>query len=93
MKGLVNPHNSTLTQVHFEYGPTTSYGSSTPDIPVSASGHTEEAVSSNIDSPLIDRADVLHFRLVVTVDGSPVYGDDEEIRLTPGYCFHLRRDR
>jgi hypothetical protein len=30
---------------------------------------------------------VLHYRLVVTVDGTPVYGDDQEIRLTPGYAF------
>jgi hypothetical protein len=87
LNGWVNPHGSTLTNAHFEYGPTTAYGSSTSDIPVTATGHTQQDMSSSISSPLNDRADVLHFRLVVTVDGTPAYGDDQEIRLTPGYAF------
>lgn len=87
LKGLVNPHNSTLTNVHFEYGPTASYGSSSSNISISASGHEEEAVSKTIASTLTDRADVLHFRLVADKDGSAVYGEDQEIRLPSGYDF------
>lgn len=85
LQGLVNPHGSTLTNVHFEYGPTTSYGSSSSNITITATDHNEEAVSSAISSLLNDRAVVLHYRLAATKDGSPVYGDDQEIRLAPGY--------
>ena len=88
LKGLVNPHNATLTNVHFEYGPTTAYGSSSSNITISATGHTEEAVSSAIASTLSSRTDVLHYRLVATKDGATtVYGDDQEIRLASGNDF------
>ncbi len=87
LRGLVNPHNTTLTGVHFEYGPTTAYGLSTPDIPTSATGHTEEAVSSSIASTLLSRTDVLHFRLAALSNGAPVYGADQTLRLAPGNDF------
>lgn len=84
LNGLVNPHNTTLTEVHFEYGPTTAYGSSAPNISTSATGHTEEAVSSTIASTLTSRTDIFHYRLVAKSDGTDVYGEDQEIRLAPG---------
>ncbi|MBK9229437.1 MAG: S8 family serine peptidase [Anaerolineae bacterium] len=88
LHGQVNPHNTALTNVHFEYGATTSYGSSSASISISASGHTDEAVNATVSSILADRANVLHYRLVATKDGSTtVYGDDQEIRLTPGYAM------
>ncbi|MEM7117961.1 MAG: LamG-like jellyroll fold domain-containing protein, partial [Chloroflexota bacterium] len=87
LNGLINPHNSTLTAVHFEYGPTNAYGSTTANIPTSATGHDEEAVSATIASALTSRTDVMHYRLVVTKDGSPVFGADQEIRLAPGNDF------
>ena len=87
LRGLVNPHASTLTNVHFEYGATVSYGSASSNISISASGHTEEAVSAAIASPLSSRSDVLHYRLVADRDGSPVYGVDQETRLAPGNGF------
>ncbi|MCP4540236.1 MAG: hypothetical protein GY832_24110, partial [Chloroflexi bacterium] len=87
LNGLVNPHNSTLTNVHFEYGPTTAYGSSTPNISISATGHTQEAVTSTIASTLTSRFESFHYRLVLQKDGGDVYGDDQEIRLAPGNDF------
>ena len=88
LHGQVNPHNTALTNIHFEYGATTSYGSSSAPISISASGHTDEAVNATVSSILADRANVLHYRLVATKDGSTtVYGDDQEIRLTPGYAM------
>ncbi|MFZ2518333.1 MAG: LamG domain-containing protein, partial [Anaerolineae bacterium] len=88
LHGQVNPHNTALTNVHFEYGATTSYGSSSASISISASGHTDEAVNATVSSILADRANVLYYRLVATKDGSTtVYGDDQEIRLTPGYAM------
>ncbi len=87
LNGLVNPHNSTLTNVHFEYGPTIAYGTSMPNIPTSATGHTEEAVTSTIASTLSSRNDILHYRLALKKDGLDVYGDDQEIRLAPGNDF------
>ena len=87
LNGLVNPHTTTLTDVHFEYGPTAAYGSSTPNISISATGHTEETVSSLIPSTLASRSDVLHYRLVVTQDGIDQFGADQEIRLAPGHTL------
>lgn len=87
LRGLVNPHNTTLTEVHFEYGPTDAYGMSTPNIPTSATGHTEEGISSSIASPLVSRTDLLHYRLVALSDGAPVYGADQIVRLAPGNDF------
>ncbi|MCP4541231.1 MAG: hypothetical protein GY832_29210 [Chloroflexi bacterium] len=87
LHGLTNPHNATLTNVHFEYGPTTAYGSSTPNISTSATGHTQEAVTSTIVSTLTSRFDSFHYRLVLQKDGGDVYGDDQEIRLAPGNDF------
>lgn len=86
-KGLVNPHGATLSSVHFEYGPTAAYGAVTPDVAISATGHTEEVVSSAVPSSLAGRADLLHFRLVAMKDGAPVYGDDRVARLAPGGDF------
>lgn len=88
VRGSVTAHNATLTDVYFEYGPTISYGSTTPNIPISAVGHVEETVSSAIAAALSSRSDVLHYRLVATKDGATtVYGEDREIRLAPGNDF------
>ena len=87
LKGIVNPLGSTLNDVHFEYGPTTSYGSTTPNIAVTPTGFIKEAVSNTIASTLSSRTDTLHYRLVGKSDGSNVYGEDQEISLAPGKNF------
>ncbi len=89
LHGNLNPHNTSLTDVHFEYGPTTSYGSTTANIPVTVSGHDDQQVSATVASSLHDRDDVLHFRLVGKSNGTPVYGEDREARLAPGYHMNF----
>ena len=85
LNGIVNPHNTTMTNVHFEYGPDASYGSNTADIPITVTGHAYQEVSSIINSTLASRNDVIHYRLVGKSNGANVVGEDMEARLAPGY--------
>ncbi len=85
LNGIVNPHNTTMTNVHFEYGPDASYGSNTADIPITVTGHAYQEVSSVINSTLASRNDVIHYRLVGKSDGANVVDEDMEARLAPGY--------
>jgi len=87
LKGLVNPHGTTLANVHFDYGATTAYGSQSATIAISAAGYTEEMVSATVPSSLVLRSDVMHYRLSATIDGAPVYGDDMAVSLAPGNDF------
>jgi len=69
--GAVNP-NGVTTSVHFEYGLTTSYGSSTATH--SYSGHTTQKVMANISG--LSPNTTYHFRLVGTNSGGTRYGGD-----------------
>ncbi len=89
LNGIVNPHTTTMTDVHFEYGPDASYGSITADIPITVTGHDYQSVSSIISSTLTHRNDVIHYRLVGKSDGTDVFGEDLEVRLAPGYHMNF----
>ncbi len=71
LNGAVNPNGAT-TSVHFKYGLTTSYGSSTATH--SYSGHTTQNVSANISG--LSPNTTYHFRLVGTNSGGTRYGGD-----------------
>ena len=71
LNGTVNP-NGLTTSVHFEYGRTTSYGSSSPTH--SYSGNTTQNVS--IDSAGFATNTRYHFRLVATNVLGTTYGSD-----------------
>jgi len=71
LNGSVNPNGATTT-VHFEYGLTTSYGSSTATH--SYSGHTTQNVGANING--LSPNSTYHFRLVGTNSGGTRYGVD-----------------
>ena len=71
LNGAVNP-NGVTTSVHFEYGLTTSYGSSTATH--SYSGHTTQTVVANISG--LSPNTTYHFRLVGTNSGGTRYGGD-----------------
>jgi fibronectin type III domain protein len=71
LNGAVNP-NGVTTSVHFEYGLTTSYGSST--VTHSYSGHTTQKVMANISG--LSPNTTYHFRLVGTNSGGTRYGSD-----------------
>jgi hypothetical protein len=72
LNGRVNP-NGLTTSVHFEYGISTSYGSSSPTH--SYSGNTTQRVS--IDAAGLAPNTRYHFRIVGTNILGTVYGSDE----------------
>jgi len=74
LNGSVNPNGATTT-VHFEYGLTTSYGSSTATH--SFSGHTTQNVSANISG--LSPNTTYHFRLVGSNSGGTRYGGDRTL--------------
>jgi hypothetical protein len=79
LNGTVNP-NGLTTSVHFEYGPTTSYGFTTATH--NYNGITTQNVSANITG--LSPNTTYHFRLVATNSGGTRYGGDRTFStLTP----------
>jgi hypothetical protein len=79
LNGTVNP-NGLTTSVHFEYGPTTSYGFSTTAH--NHSGNTTQSVSANITG--LSPNTTYHFRLVATNSNGTRHGSDRTFStLTP----------
>jgi hypothetical protein len=77
--GSVNP-NGTPTKYHFEYGTTTAYGSSTPDVDA-GSGTSTQTVSASLSSLTPDSD--YHYRLVATNDGGTANGADAKFHTAP----------
>ena len=71
LNGLVNPHGLTTT-VYFQYGPTTSYGSTTSA--QTKSGNTYQSVSANISG--LAASTTYHFRIVAVNTGGTRFGSD-----------------
>jgi plastocyanin len=71
LNGSVNPRGAT-TMVHFQYGLTTSYGSTTPM--QTQNGNTLRPVSANITGLLANRT--YHFRIVAHNNGGTRFGAD-----------------
>jgi len=71
LNGLVDPHGLS-TSVYFQYGPTTSYGSTTSA--QTKSGNTYQSVRVNISGLAASTA--YHFRIVATNSGGTRYGSD-----------------
>src|SRR5436305_4732130 len=74
LNGLVDPHGL-ITNVSFQYGPTTSYGSTTPI--QSHTGNTYLNVSANISGLLA--SNVYHFRIVATNSAGTTFGSDRTL--------------
>src|SRR5204863_9388120 len=66
------PHGHTTT-VHFQYGATTSYGSTTAN--QTRSGNTYQNVAANISG--LAASSTYHFRIVATNSAGTVYGSDK----------------
>ena len=77
LKGSVDPHGLS-TSVHFQYGTTTSYGSTTPN--QTKTGNTYQNVSANISGLSGNRT--YHFRMVATNSAGTRYGADRSF-VTP----------
>jgi outer membrane protein assembly factor BamB len=71
LNGLVDPHGLS-TSVYFQYGPTTSYGSTTPT--QTKNGNTYQSVSANISGLAANTT--YHFRVVATNTSGTRYGSD-----------------
>jgi hypothetical protein len=71
LNGSVDPHGLT-TNVHFQYGTTTSYGSTTAS--QTKSGNTYQSVSANISG--LNASATYHFRIVATNSGGTTYSGD-----------------
>src|SRR5206468_2385383 len=71
LNGTVNPHGLS-TNVHFEYGTTTSYGSATAA--QTKTGNTYQSVSANISG--LTANTTYHFRIVATNSSGTTRGSD-----------------
>lgn len=76
LSGYVNPNNADAI-VHFEYGPTTAYGTSTPNQDA-GSGNLNVLVQATIAGFSLP----LHFRLVATNSAGTTFGNDQVIDTT-----------
>lgn len=82
LTGKVNPLGGTLTNVVFEYGPTTAYGSQT-NISGSFSGSNLVPVQQEV--PLtMQSGEVWHYRLKASANGVDVFGEDHTFQPAPG---------
>jgi hypothetical protein len=82
LNGTVNPDGVELSECKFEYGKTTSYGSSIPCAQSPAaigSGTSDVAVSANLSG--LDLGAEYHFRLVATNPNGTVNGADKAFKL------------
>ncbi len=74
LNGTVDPDGTTITDCHFEYGPTASYGQSQP-CASTPSGSSPVAVSADITG--LPENTTYHFRLVAANSGGSYTGSDE----------------
>ena len=79
MNGTVNPNGSS-TSAHFEFGTTTSYGSSTPPINAGSdnSDHPEPGSATNLQPNT-----TYHYRLVATNSAGTTNGADRTFKTAP----------
>ncbi|HEY2091188.1 MAG TPA: glycoside hydrolase family 44 protein [Thermoanaerobaculia bacterium] len=87
LNGTANP-NATSTTGHFRYGPTTGYGTTTPDQSL-GSGSNAVAVGGGSISGLTCNA-VYHFQTVATNAGGTTFGSDQTF--TTGACTGFTDD-
>ena len=72
LNGSLNPHGLTTT-VHFEYGATTAYGSTTPV--QTQTGSTYRNIAANISG--LSASTAYHFRIVATNSAATTFGSDK----------------
>ena len=69
------------TTYHFEYGPTTSYGSSVP-VPEGSAGHGPNYVRVNATISGLPILTTYHYRFVATNESGTAYGADAQFKTT-----------
>jgi hypothetical protein len=83
LHGTVYPHGLPTT-VYFQYGPTTTYGSTTAS--QTKTGNTYQAISANISGLVANST--YHFRIVARNSAGTTYGVDRVFTLLPEYDFN-----
>jgi hypothetical protein len=83
LNGTVNPEGSTLSDCHFEYGATISYGTSIPCDQTALSGSSDKSVTATLTG--LTGGTTYHFRVVATnPGGSPTsHGADQTFTTQP----------
>ena len=83
VSGTVNP-NGRATTYHFDYGTSTSYGSTAPGSPYpsAGSGTTAQSVSTNLT--VLAASTTYHYRLEATNATGTTYGSDETFATASG---------
>jgi hypothetical protein len=76
LEAMVNPNNELITECTFEYGTTTSYGSSVPCNPGAVGGSAEESVSHLLTG--LQGATTYHFRVLASNATGTTPGPDAE---------------
>ena len=81
VSATVNPNGGDVTKCEFEYGTTTSYGSTAPCTPSPGSGSTAVAVSASLTG--LTASTTYHFRISATNAGGTSRGSDETLTTPP----------
>ena len=71
LKGLINSYGAYLTNIHFEYGITDTFGSSIMGTPNFAYGYSTNLIKATIDNILSNQT--YYYRLVATNNGNTIY--------------------
>jgi alpha-tubulin suppressor-like RCC1 family protein len=81
LNGTVNPNASTVSDCHFDYGPTVSYGSTAPCASPPGSGESAVAVAASVGN--LSPGSTYHFRVSATnADGTSTGSDQTFTTLT-----------
>jgi hypothetical protein len=78
LNGTVNPNGREVSECKFEYGPTSSYGSSAPCSSLPGSGTNAVAVSAPIAG--LTAGTTYHFRIAAVNVGGERAGSDETLK-------------
>jgi phosphodiesterase/alkaline phosphatase D-like protein len=78
--GTVNPHGTGDTTYHFEYGPDTTYGASSPNATI-VSDNVAHAVSLEVEA--LHPGTTYHYRLVATSPTGTAIGPDQTLTTVP----------
>jgi beta-glucanase (GH16 family) len=81
LSATVNPTGVMVSDCHFEYGTTASYGSSVPCTSLPGSGGSPVAVSAQITGLILNAT--YHFRIIATNPGGTTYGSDQTLTTLP----------
>src|SRR4029077_2947028 len=86
LEGSVNPAEFEVGDCHFEYGPTSEYGLSTPCVPGASElgeGSADVAVSGEAEIEQLKPSTTYHYRLVATNPGGAGKGEDRTFTTDP----------